>query len=455
MNVRPIVFIVVVVCCTVAGWIIGHHTLIRVNNENGQSENGQVTEKTISVEQKKMLKQGDNSIQNQTSTIMGGNLNENQISTLKGGNLNQNQQISVKQNKKSSGNNGNSLMNTVVNNDKIINSIKNSEGRKTNKKPFFISAVKAKMQPNAKNIQQAIRKAKPVVTDVNVNNGLKVYSHNGNDWTPDNGICQTKDHFIKASLINSWGNTPIYIHSPLDDKWVSGDLMKSGHWEGELVNLVSRLLQQDNDLQFVDLGANIGVFALSIAKLGRSVIAVEPLSINLQRLCKSVESGVSSDGKPFSDKITIIHNALSDTREKVELGKDFQNVGGTYVLKDSNERKVQGSTITGKYKDVVMTAKLDDILQLPNFDFKKVILKIDVEGYETKVFNGGNKFFDTVDVKAVLMEWRWHEGAQDLQQLLDFFLKRNYKAYNPKANPLIQLKPENAQRWPGDVLWKK
>ncbi|XP_063419087.1 uncharacterized protein LOC134701911 [Mytilus trossulus] len=442
MNVRPIVFVVVVVCCTVAGWIIGHHTLIRANNENGQSENGQVVEKTSSVEQKKMLKQGDDSIQNQ-------------ISTTKGGNLDKNQQLSVKQNKKSSGSNGNALMNTVVNNDEVINSIKNSDGRKTNKKPSFISAVKAKMQPNAKNIQQAIRKAKPAVTDVNVNNGLKVYSHNGNDWIPDSGICQTKDHFIKVSLKNSWGNTPIYIHSPLDDKWISKDLMNSGHWEGELVNLVSRLLKTDNDLQFVDLGANIGVFALSIAKLGRKVIAVEPLSINLQRLCKSVESGVSSDGKPFSEKVTIIHNALSDIREKVELGKDFQNVGGTYVLKDSNEKKVQGSTIIGKYKDVVMTAKLDDILQLPNFDFKKVVLKIDVEGYETKVFNGGNKFFDTVDVKAVLMEWRWHEGAHDLQQLLDFFLKRNYKAYNPKANPLIQLKPENAQRWPGDVLWKK
>ncbi|CAC5413398.1 unnamed protein product [Mytilus coruscus] len=450
MNVRPIVFVVVVVCCTVAGWIIGHHTLIRVDEESNQSENGQVVEKTSSVKQQKILKQGDNSIQNQTTSIKGGNSNQNQQSSVKGG-------ITI-QNQKSSVNNGNALMNIIVNNDKVINSIKNSEGMKTNKKPFLISAIKAKMQPTIttiSNIQQAIRKAKPVVTDVNVNHDLKVYSHNGNDWISDNGICQTKDNFIKASLVNSWGYTPIYIHSPLDDKWVSGDLMKSGHWEGELVNLVSRLLNQDKDLQFVDLGANIGVFALSIAKLGRRVVAVEPLSINLQRLCKSVESGVSLDGKPFSDKITIIHNALSDMREKVELGKDFQNVGGTYVLKDSNEKKVQGSSVSGKYKDVVMTAKLDDILQLPNYDFKKVILKIDVEGYETKVFNGGQTFFDTVDVKAVLMEWRWHEGAHDLQQLLDFFLKRNYKAYNPKTNPLIQLQTQNAQRWPGDVLWQK
>jgi FkbM family methyltransferase len=117
---------------------------------------------------------------------------------------------------------------------------------------------------------------------------------------------------------------------------------------------------------------------------------------------------------------------LSFSKENVQLGKDRQNVGGTYVLKDSNERKVQGSAVNGKYNDVVMTAKLDDLLQLPNFDFKKVILKIDVEGYESKVFNGGQAFFNTVDVQAVLMEWRWHEGAKDIQSLLDFFTSRKY-----------------------------
>lgn len=32
-------------------------------------------------------------------------------------------------------------------------------------------------------------------------------------------------------------------------------------------------------------------------------------------------------------------------------------------------------------------------------------MKIDVEGYENKVFKGGEIFFDKVDVWVVFMEW--------------------------------------------------
>jgi FkbM family methyltransferase len=286
---------------------------------------------------------------------------------------------------------------------------------------------------------------------------LKVYSHDLNNWNLDNNVCKTNTKFQRAWLKTTIGNTPIYIHNPNDDIWISKNLLMNGHWEADFVSLVFNLLLKDNahDIQFVDLGANIGVFTLAVAKLGVKVIAVEPLSINLQRLCKSVEEGISEDGAPFADRVTIIHNALSDVRENVQLGKDQQNVGGTYVLKDSNERKVQGSVVNGKYNDVVMTAKLDDLLQLPNFDFKKVILKIDVEGYESKVFNGGQAFFNTVDVQAVLMEWRWHKGAKDIQSLLDFFTSRKYKPFNPKQTNPTPLQISDTQKWPGDVLWKK
>jgi methylase of polypeptide subunit release factors len=35
-------------------------------------------------------------------------------------------------------------------------------------------------------------------------------------------------------------------------------------------------LKEDKDLQFVDLGTNLGVYALAVAKMGRNVIAVDP-----------------------------------------------------------------------------------------------------------------------------------------------------------------------------------
>lgn len=334
----------------------------------------------------------------------------------------------------------------TINKDKAIFTTRNRK---------LITKAQPTMQATTQNIQQTMRNVVPTMGK----KSLKVYSRDLNNWNLDNNVCKTNQKFQRAWLktTDTIGNTPIYIHNPNDDIWISKHLFMNGHWEAEFVKLIFNLLLKDNvhDIQFVDLGANIGVFTLAVAKLGLKVIAVEPLSINLQRLCKSVEEGISEDGAPFADRVTIIHNALSDVRENVQLGKDRQNVGGTYVLKDSNERKVQGSAVNGKYNDVVMTAKLDDLLQLPNFDFKKVILKIDVEGYESKVFNGGQAFFNTVDVQAVLMEWRWHEGAKDIQSLLDFFTSRKYKPFNPKPTKPTPLQISDAQKWPGDVLWKK
>jgi hypothetical protein len=66
---------------------------------------------------------------------------------------------------------------------------------------------------------------------------------------------------------------------------------------------------------------------------------------------------------------------------------DVGNIGGTFVLSDRNMEKKLGSAVGGTYKDKVLTAKVDDILQLPGFNFKKVVIKMDVEGYEVSLLS--------------------------------------------------------------------
>jgi hypothetical protein len=46
---------------------------------------------------------------------------------------------------------------------------------------------------------------------------------------------------------------------------------------------------------------------------------------------------------------------------------------------------------------------LDDLLTIPDINnFNKVIIKMDVEGYESHVLNGAERFFRKVDVQGVL-----------------------------------------------------
>lgn len=277
--------------------------------------------------------------------------------------------------------------------------------------------------------------------------GVHVFRHDLTKWNADDRICDNlPPNLQKANLHTSYGDTPIYVHNPADDIHVSGSLVRSASWEPHLLNLMSDLLSKDNALQFMDIGANLGVFSLAMAKFGRQVIAVEPLSINLHRFCSSIKAG------QFTEKITVIYNALSDKRENVSLGIDQRNIGGTFVVNNKNMNKVMGSAVGGQYSDIVMTAKLDDILNIPGFNFKKVIMKMDVEGYENYVLNGGQEFFNKVDVQAVLMEWMWQRSGNSAQEILAFYDKRGYKPYTPSNAP---LKTSISHTWPVDVIWKK
>lgn len=277
--------------------------------------------------------------------------------------------------------------------------------------------------------------------------GVHVFRHDLTKWNADDKICDNlPSNLRRATLHTSNGNTPIFVHEPSNDIHVSGSLVRSGSWEPHLLKLMSGLLSRDKELQFMDIGANLGVFSLAMAKFGRQVIAVEPLSINLHRFCSSIMAG------KLTERITLVYNALSNKRENVSLGIDRQNIGGTYVVNNKNMNKVRGSAVGGQYKDIVMTTKLDDILDLPGFNFKKVIMKMDVEGYENFVLNGGGRFFDVIDVQAVLMEWMWQRSGNAAQQILKFYANRGYKPFTP-AN--VPLKTTHSSAWPVDVIWKK
>jgi hypothetical protein len=62
------------------------------------------------------------------------------------------------------------------------------------------------------------------------------------------------------------GDVAIFVHEPSVDVHVSGSLVRGGSWEPHLVQLMFSLLNQDPNLQFIDLGANLGVL-LAFKKL--------------------------------------------------------------------------------------------------------------------------------------------------------------------------------------------
>ena len=268
-----------------------------------------------------------------------------------------------------------------------------------------------------------------------------VLTRTATSWKNEDGVCNLETGgFVKTTLRSPAGNTPIYVYSVTVDQWVSGSIINQGIWERGGVQTMYDLMKIHPDADFVDLGANLGVYGLTLAKMGRRVILIDPLLSNVKRLCKSVREG------HFSNEVYVIHNAMSDKRYPVGFGTYKGNVGGTYV----KEVTPSGTEVTSPDTEIAQAVFLDDLLEM--FNFKKVIMKIDVETHETRALLGGERFFSTVDVIIVQLEWNAHK--KDGGDIIRFLTKHNMKPYHPTTQGAA-LDLNSFDKWPGDILWKK
>ncbi|KAJ8304872.1 hypothetical protein KUTeg_018455 [Tegillarca granosa] len=269
---------------------------------------------------------------------------------------------------------------------------------------------------------------------------VDIYFRISDKWIYDPSLCPRSQKFPKTVLRTPAGNTPIYIYELKEDTGVSSIVRSAGTFQPEVSELMCKSLAIEPTAQFIDIGANLGVIALSVAKCGKHVIIVEPLHSNIKRLCNSVLDG------NFTDQVTILHTAMSNERKNVKLG-NFGNQGCSFVV-DKNDSKQKKPL----FKETVMTATLDDILDLPGFINRKTFIKIDTEGHEFKVLDKGRKFFETVDVRGVLVEWILFKNQDTRWEIIKFFKERNFTPINFQT--LEKLSENASHTWPHDVFWK-
>ncbi|XP_071095728.1 uncharacterized protein [Haliotis cracherodii] len=263
--------------------------------------------------------------------------------------------------------------------------------------------------------------------------GATVISRSNTSWSRDDGACNGDTSFVKTVLHSPAGDTPIYVHPMSEDIWVSATIIKGQVWEGDLVTKFYNYFKQDDELVLVDIGGNIGVYGLTIARMGRKAVLVEPLLKNVKKLCHSIRDGNYSH-------VYIVHNAVSNTRVKVEFGSYANNVGGTYV-----------KPVTSESRETAQSLLLGDLLEV--FQLRKVAMKMDIEGHEDEALLGADTFFAKVDVRYLLMEWNTHINKSEAKHIIGFLTKHNMVPVHPVNEHMLAL--NGSGQWPGDVLWKK
>ena len=210
--------------------------------------------------------------------------------------------------------------------------------------------------------------------------------------------------------------------------------------QSRIVNFL-KLIDLDN---IIDVGSHKGEFLSYVLKLNKikKVYAFEP-QIEINKILKqkyiknkNVEIFNIALDKDISKKKIFI-NKLSSTSTLSELNPNsiyykFKSflIGSkkTFI----NSYYVNTNTIDNLFKDTVL---------------KNTLLKVDVEGYESNVLQGGTSKIKT-EIPFILVEQQMGNQYKnsDIKQVHQFLLENNFKVLKTFIFPTLHFK---------DVLYKK
>jgi FkbM family methyltransferase len=183
-----------------------------------------------------------------------------------------------------------------------------------------------------------------------------------------------------------------------------------------------------NEVFFIDVGANVGLVSMAIAAEGYKTLAIEPLSVNIDRFKKNLRLNPALD-------LEIIESAvgsysLTSDHKFIEIFTPPGNSGASSSSKGWNP-SFQAS--------VVQRVRIDtlDNLCLPSLDsskFSDLLLKIDVEGMEMEVIGGATKILEKYRPR-ILIEWKPGQNALNRFQELEITLR----TFDYRLSPQISL----------------
>ena len=132
---------------------------------------------------------------------------------------------------------------------------------------------------------------------------------------------------------------------------------------------------------FVDVGANVGSFSvLSSAVCGCITTAIEPIEDSFQLLQKNIELN------KVKNKVTPLNIGMADKAGRLNFTISKGQNNKVAAKQDNNSISVITNTLDNVCKRV------------------PALLKIDVEGFETKVIQGAKNILHDPNLKAVIIE---------------------------------------------------
>jgi FkbM family methyltransferase len=217
-------------------------------------------------------------------------------------------------------------------------------------------------------------------------------------------IWQFISRFLPNGTIKPWvENAKLFmkksLHSATANYYV-------GLQEFEEMSFLLHVLVKD-DL-FVDIGSNVGVYAILASKLKEAkTIAFEPANEAIKILKRNIQIN------EIQHFVTICQSALGETKEISYITNNQDSENHIVTNFSNSNQKIEIN-------------RLDDMV-----DEIPVLIKIDTEGFEYKILKGGKRLIENYNQKAIIIEMngaslRYGDKDIDLHNLLT---SQGYKIY--------------------------
>ena len=192
----------------------------------------------------------------------------------------------------------------------------------------------------------------------------------------------------------------------------------------------------DNKITFWDIGANIGIYSIYAALSHKNIqiISFEPSTSNLRVLSQNISKN------NLSQKINICQFALTNQKNKFlnlnessfEEGSALHSFGQTYNHDGSQTKFINKYSLYGTNIDFLIE---NQILDTPDY------IKIDVDGIEHLILDGGKKCLASSKIKSISVELN-ENFKEQYKKSMEILSKANFILKEKKRSNLIGVSKE-------------
>ena len=201
---------------------------------------------------------------------------------------------------------------------------------------------------------------------------------------------------------------------------------KNGLFKGE--NIFLSKLDKLKIKNCIDVGCNIGEISKEILKnQNTNVIAFEPLPI--------LHENLEQIKQKYNSRFHYFKYALSDKDSFDYINFGDKNLSG----RASIEKKINNIDYVGRANKNTLKIELKKLNNFIDIDIFKNIdfIKIDTEGHEFKVLEGGLDFIKKNNVKLIQIEFNWHHlftnnTINQFSEILDNYVVTQMNLMNGK-----------------------